>query len=119
MSRLALAALVALSTFTLAAEPTVTVSKELLPALPTLCADLRTSAKAPAQAKLSKEDLLTGVLGDLGAKSAPFAAFVKDLGKLPVAQRRDAFKRAVSKATGAEWKCADFDALWDHGTLAP
>jgi hypothetical protein len=64
---------------------------------------------------VDKPDLLTVVLADLGERNPGFEAFLADVSKSPAPQRRETFKRSVSAALGAEWQCADFDALWAAG----
>jgi hypothetical protein len=93
-------------------EPVVAVDKALKPALKTLCADIGTELKKAEEAKTAPADLATIVLGTLGEKNKHFSAFVDGVSKLPPEQRREAFKRSVSKAMKTEWKCPAFDTMW-------
>jgi hypothetical protein len=93
-------------------EPVVAIDKELHPALKTLCADIRAEVKKAEAAKTAPGDLATLVLGTLGEKNTHFSAFVDGISKLPPEQRHDAFKRSISKAMKAEWKCPEFDTMW-------
>lgn len=99
--------------------PIVTASPELVPALRTLCADLRADATRPEVAKVDPLDKLTVVLSDLGEKNPHFAAFLGQVAAAPVPQRRDTLKRSVSAALGTPWQCPAFDALWDGTELSP
>jgi hypothetical protein len=98
--------------------PIVTASPEVVPALRTLCADLRADATRPEVAKVDPLDRLTVVLSDLGEKNPHFAAFLGQVATAPVPQRRDTLKRSVSAALGTPWQCPAFDALWDGTELS-
>jgi len=93
--------------------PVVDAPPALVPALRTLCGDLHAKRARPEMATVAAEDQMTVVLADLGEANPLFERFLGEVAKVPPAQRRDTFKRSVSRAVGGDWQCADFDALWD------
>lgn len=98
-------------------EQIVTAPPELVPALRTLCADIRADASRPEVASADPADQMTMVVSDLTQKNPAFEAFLSELAKAPVPQRRDTLKRSVSAAIGTEWQCPEFDAIWDGKPL--
>lgn len=100
-------------------QPVAQAPAELVPALRTLCADIRTEASRPEVAQVDRLDLLTVVLASLSERSPKLEAFMAEVSKAPVPHRRDVFRRSVSSAIGSDWSCPDFDALWDGAPLWP
>jgi hypothetical protein len=92
--------------------PIVAASAELVPSLRTLCDDLRTEQQRPEVASVDPADRLTLVLTGLGERNPRFEAFLSEVARAPVPQRRESFKQSVSAALGGAWQCAEFDALW-------
>lgn len=96
--------------------PLIAVSEQLKPTLAGLCRHVHDDPCRPevlAGGGLPTEDAMTIVLADLGERVPEFEQFMGAIGQVPVAQRHEALVASLSAATGSEWSCPEFEALWN------
>jgi hypothetical protein len=89
--------------------------KELQSDLVNLCQRMRSEAQRAEAANVSPDDLLTSVISSLEQQTPGLEVYFSALlpSDVPPVQRKETFKRAISKALGAPWVCPEFEALWD------
>jgi hypothetical protein len=89
--------------------------EELQPELVNLCQRIRSEAQRSELAEVPLDDLLTAVISSLEQQTPGLRVYFAALlpSDVPPVQRKETFKRAISKAIGREWACPEFEALWD------
>jgi TonB family protein len=90
--------------------------EELQPVLVNLCQRMRSEAQRFERENVSPDDLLTAVISSLEEQTPGLAVYFAALlpsQVVPPVQRKETFKRAISKAIGKPWVCPEFEALWE------
>jgi hypothetical protein len=89
--------------------------KELQSDLVNLCQRMRSEAQRAEAANVAPDDLLTAVISSLELQTPGLEVYFSALlpSDVPPIQRKETFKRAISKAIGTAWVCPEFEALWD------